>query len=815
MRTRPPRSLHALLVVAAALCLAAPAAADHDDSYAYFRIIEGSATLTQAGSGTQAAAEINQPLLAGDRLWVPRSSRLEVVLSDGNLLRVDGDSELLFAGLAGSPESDDRVTVVRLLAGEVQLVVRDRGGDPPRIDTPNATVYAQAEGVYRVETQTDDSSLVVVREGYAEVVTERGSVVVRDDEEAWVQGVRDAYAEVQSASARDGLERWAARLDDEVRGDRYAYLDEDLRYEGSSLSRYGSWVNVDHSWAWRPHVSIGWRPYWQGRWSHTHRGAFWVSYEPWGWVPYHYGTWDYLPSYGWIWYPGRAFAPAWVYWYWGPSYVGWCPVGYYTRWYGHHYPGFRFGTYGWIHGDWGLYGHWNFVSHGHFGRRDLHHWTRSGRDLRDTRPGGPGRGILTTDTRQLTPDDWSDPGRAQEVLERRVAVRRSDGGGLPDVTPFVERRQDLPPEVRTRVVAERPEGPDGSPLRPLTLGRPRDDSGERGDAGQRRVISIQPREPRGDGEAGEGWRVRGRTDSGGPRVVPSRPDRTEPDGDANDEGWRARGRSDDDDGAHAIPSRPSRRDPDPEPPAADRGDQGSNDRSDEGPRVRERDDQGDRGDQGDRESDGPRALPSRPSQRDPDPPSTDGGDQGWRVRGRTDSGAGPRVLPSRPSRPQSDDDGDDAWRDRGRGNSGIRPAPQVDRRPPADRSYRSVTPDRGSSANDTPRPRYQTQPRYAPPPSSAPRPDLRPAPSRPTYSRPEARPAPPRSTYQAPPSAPRHVSPSQPRYSPPSSSPRQISPPSRGSGSSGSSGRSAAPRSRSSERSSPPPERRSRDRGDG
>ncbi|HEX9671336.1 MAG TPA: DUF6600 domain-containing protein, partial [Thermoanaerobaculia bacterium] len=538
----PSRSLHTLWAAAALLLLAAPAAAERDGSYGYFRVIEGSATVTQAGSGTRAAAELNQPVLAGDRLWVPRNGRLEVVLSDGNLLRVDGDTELLFERLADSPDSDDRQTVLRLLDGNIQLEVRRGGGEPPRIDTPNATVYVQEEGSYRIGTGDEEWTEVVVREGYAEVVTERGSAVVRDDEQAWVDGVRDPRVDVQDAGARDALERWAGRLDDEYDsdgdGDRYAYLDPDLRYQGSSLHRYGSWVNYNHSWVWRPRVAVGWRPYHYGRWAYTPAGYFWVTSEPWGWVPYHYGTWDYVPAYGWLWYPGRTFAPAWVYWYWGSSHIGWCPVGYYTHWYNRGWGGgFRHGVYGWVGGDWGHFGDWNFVPYNHFGRRDLHRWARAGRDLRDTRPGGLGRGILTTDTRSLTPDRLGDPRGAQEILRRRDVTPRGAAGDLPDVTPFIERRNELPPEVRRRVIAERPgDAPEDSPLRPR--------------------IAIDRRDG-GSSGASEGPRAIG---GDSPRAVPARPDR--PATDAGGEAWRVRPRDRGEGGAsdapRAVPARPAR-----------------------------------------------------------------------------------------------------------------------------------------------------------------------------------------------------------------------------------------------------------------
>ena len=161
--------------------LAAPAAADYDDAgetagydaaYSYIRVLDGSATLIQGAGYGEAAertqAEINQPVLAGDRLWVAPGSRAEVLLSDRNLLRLDGESEAEFESLAFSPESGDRVTTLRLLRGNAQLVVTtDSLGDQlPRFDTPNATLYPQDFGVYRVTTDGGDWTEVVVRRAH-------------------------------------------------------------------------------------------------------------------------------------------------------------------------------------------------------------------------------------------------------------------------------------------------------------------------------------------------------------------------------------------------------------------------------------------------------------------------------------------------------------------------------------------------------------------------------------------------------------------------------------------------------------------------
>ena len=469
------------------LALAAPAAADNG-SYGYFRVVEGSATLVQGGTDEPTSAEINQPVLAGDRISVPDRARVEIALADRNLLRLDGGSELVLERLAASSDSNDRATVLRLLEGNLQLVVTEDslGDELPSIETPNATINPQTFGVYRITADRDGWSEVVVRRGTAEVVTERGSDVVHADEEAVIDADRYAGAEVREAGGFDSLERWARQMDDQYAAADQPYVNDDLRYEAAPLARYGSWIEVGGSPYWRPRVAAGWRPYYDGRWIYTPAGLTWLSSEPWGWVPYHYGSWDFLPGYGWVWQPGYVWAPAWVYWYWGPSYVGWCPTGYYTHYYGPRFGlsfGFRYGVYGWAGGDWGYFNNWSFVRTSYFDSRGGYRQGHRGgywdgrRDVRRFAvPVGSGvrgaleRGVITTDTRPLKPNTWA----SHEGVLRALRVERNGprGAELPDVTSFVARKPDLPAGVARTVRAEgNTNALDGTPLKPGTLGR--------------------------------------------------------------------------------------------------------------------------------------------------------------------------------------------------------------------------------------------------------------------------------------------------------------------------------------------------------
>ena len=100
-------------------------------------------------------------------------------------------------------------------------------------------------------------------------------------------------------------------------------------YDADSLRSNGRWVEVgEYGRCWQPsHVDVGWSPYTRGRWVHSDDdGWIWDSDEDWGWATYHYGRWFREEDAGWCWVPGRVWAPSWVSWRYGSSYVGWAPL---------------------------------------------------------------------------------------------------------------------------------------------------------------------------------------------------------------------------------------------------------------------------------------------------------------------------------------------------------------------------------------------------------------------------------------------------------------------------------------------------------
>jgi hypothetical protein len=116
--------------------------------------------------------------------------------------------------------------------------------------------------------------------------------------------------------------------DDTARADTHTTAAYGMFYE--KLDPYGEWRETkDYGYVWQPseaETSRDWRPYTEGRWVYSDAGWTWVSDEKFGWATYHYGRWVRLRRVGWVWVPGREWAPAWVSWRTSKDYVGWAPL---------------------------------------------------------------------------------------------------------------------------------------------------------------------------------------------------------------------------------------------------------------------------------------------------------------------------------------------------------------------------------------------------------------------------------------------------------------------------------------------------------
>ena len=95
-------------------------------------------------------------------------------------------------------------------------------------------------------------------------------------------------------------------------------------------------VNVEMVYVWKPSADLGvsmvagetpvYVPYANGQWVNTDAGWYFKAPTPAEETVSHYGRWVNSPTAGWLWVPGRVWAPAWVDWKQNDSYVSWAPL---------------------------------------------------------------------------------------------------------------------------------------------------------------------------------------------------------------------------------------------------------------------------------------------------------------------------------------------------------------------------------------------------------------------------------------------------------------------------------------------------------
>ena len=322
-------------------------------------LANGSVSVTRGDSGESVAANMNEPLVAADRISTGQGSRAELQFDSVNILRLGANTDVRIGDL-----QYHRYFVQINQGTTLFRVLRDSDAQV-EISTPSVSVAPLRQGIYRVTVRSDGSSEITVRAGEADLISPAGTERLSAGQTVLSRGSA-GDAEIMSVASLpyDEWDRWNSDRDSffEREPDVSRYAGPDIEGAGE-LSNYGRW-NYDPAYGnvWVPsNVGSDWAPYRDGRWDYLdYYGWSWVSYDPWGWAPYHYGNW-YRSSFGWAWYPGAVgqrhyWRPAMVgfFGFGSPSFgaslgfgygnVGWVPLAPHERfrpWYGRGYSGGR------------------------------------------------------------------------------------------------------------------------------------------------------------------------------------------------------------------------------------------------------------------------------------------------------------------------------------------------------------------------------------------------------------------------------------------------------------------------------------------
>src|SRR5215468_430654 len=161
------RKLMYMLVVLACggLALGAGSAmADPPARVARLAYVQGPVSFAPSGEDEWVVAEINRPLIAGDRLYTDAGARTELQIGS-SAIRLGASTSATLLNM------DDRIAQLQVTEGSVY--VNARRLDPNQIieiDTPNLALTITRPGRYRIDVDVnEDSTGVVVRSGQADV----------------------------------------------------------------------------------------------------------------------------------------------------------------------------------------------------------------------------------------------------------------------------------------------------------------------------------------------------------------------------------------------------------------------------------------------------------------------------------------------------------------------------------------------------------------------------------------------------------------------------------------------------------------------
>src|SRR5215467_7505039 len=268
-------------------------------------LTHGDVSTQRGDSGDWSAAALNQPLMSGDRISTGDNARSELQLDFANIVRLGPNTKINLETLT------HKNIQIQLAEGIANYSVSKDSEAEPEIDTPNVSIHpAHHDGVFRVEVRPDGDTVVIVRQGEAQIATPQGSTEIHAGDMATVRGdINSAQYKITEAPERDDWDRWNSDRDHMIR-DANSWHHTNRYYTGTQdLDAYGSWKQVpDYGDVWVPNEPAGWVPYRDGDWVYQpYYGWTWVGYEPWGWAPYHYGRWFWSGD-AWAWWPGQVWA---------------------------------------------------------------------------------------------------------------------------------------------------------------------------------------------------------------------------------------------------------------------------------------------------------------------------------------------------------------------------------------------------------------------------------------------------------------------------------------------------------------------------
>jgi hypothetical protein len=338
----------AALIAAVPLLFTTTLLAQYEDPparVARIAFMQGAVSLQPAGDDNWNGVPPNYPMISGDRIYTDQNAR--AIIQNGSTdVRLWGQTDVTLTNLT------DQYEQIGIAQGSVRVRVYGIApGNTIEVDTPNAAVFIQQPGDYRINAYDAQASLVVVNTGSVQITSPGVNQQVDQGQAVQVAGNNPVELGLVGMPYFDDLDRWSIDRDHHVVGSVSArYVSREIPgYD--DLDDNGDWTTTpDYGPVWYPRaMPVGWQPYTIGHWAYVRPwGYTWIDDAPWGYAPFHYGRWAVIGG-RWGWAPGPpavvpVYSPALVAFVGGPGAVvvggggvtAWFPLGIaepYVPWY--------------------------------------------------------------------------------------------------------------------------------------------------------------------------------------------------------------------------------------------------------------------------------------------------------------------------------------------------------------------------------------------------------------------------------------------------------------------------------------------------
>ncbi len=180
-----------------------------DAGTARVSVADGDVEILRGDTRDHLPARGGMPLVGNDSISTGRSSRAEVQLGPGNLVRLNEDTRVRIVDVG------NRYFRMEVLTGTINVSQLKGGEADIDVMAPNTTVRPLKAGVYRVTVREGGQTDLTVRKGEAEIVSNRGGERVKSGHRASVRGERqNPELRVSDAEPKDSFDRWNERRDD-------------------------------------------------------------------------------------------------------------------------------------------------------------------------------------------------------------------------------------------------------------------------------------------------------------------------------------------------------------------------------------------------------------------------------------------------------------------------------------------------------------------------------------------------------------------------------------------------------------------------